>query len=390
MFSTRHSITLLFNANKCFDRNVIAGIGDYLQSSKVNWDVYLEDNAKSKIDSIKHWHCDGIIADCTDHEIISAVEKLKIPVIGVGGSFQSSSNYPSIPYVATDNFEIMKTAYEHLKSKGLQKFAYYGFPINDGYVWAMEREKALLKLCKNEGYECAVYRGHSMQADTWQYSLGYLKAWLQDLPNPVGVISASDARARQLIQACAHLQKVVPDDISIVGVDDDETIQNLSRVSLSSVAHGCADIGFSAAKLLHRRLENPNLQSKVVKVAPLGVVQRQSTDFKALRDPQVIQAMHYIRQHACQGVKVDQVLHYVGISRTNLEQRFKLECGHSIHTELHQQKLTRACELLALTDMSSHRISEIAGYPSLQYMYAIFRRHFGQTPKEYRERKETS
>ncbi len=386
MFSTRYSITLLFNANNGFNRDVIVGIGDYLRSSKVDWDVYLEENPTNSIDRIKHCHCDGIIADCNEGEIKKAVENLKFPVVGVGGSFGEKSNYPDIPYVATDNIEIVRIAYEHLKSKGLQSFAFYGFPLDESCLWAVERERALLNFCKKDGYDCAIYRGYSMRADTWQHSLDSLGAWLLNLPNPVGVICANDVRARQLLQECVHVQKAVPENIAIIGIDDDEALQNLNRVSCSSVAHNCSDIGFNAAKLLHRRIENPALRRKVVTIAPRAVIPRQSTDFKALCDPHVIQAMHYIRQNACRGAKVGQVLDFVGVSRTNLEHRFKLECGHSIHTELHRQKLNRACELLTKSNMSSQKISIAAGYPSLQYMYAVFRKHFGGTPKDYRER----
>ena len=117
----------------------------------------------------------------------------------------------------------------------------------------------------------------------------------------------------------------------------------------------------------------------------MGVASRQSTDFKALRDPYVIQAMHYIRRHATRGAKVEQVTDFVGISRSNLEQRFRAERGHSIHTELHNQKLVKACKMLLDTQVNPIEIANICGYPSLQYMYAVFKRHFCQTPKEYRE-----
>ena len=137
---------------------------------------------------------------------------------------------------------------------------------------------------------------------------------------------------------------------------------------------------------MHRRIENPTLKHKIVTVPPVGVVQRQSTDFKALQDPFVIQAMHYIRQNACRGIKVDQVLTFVGISRSNLESRFRQERGHSIHFELHQEKLNTACNLLKNKDMSTQEVAKAAGYPSLQYMYAVFKKHFGETPKEYRDK----
>jgi len=122
-----------------------------------------------------------------------------------------------------------------------------------------------------------------------------------------------------------------------------------------------------------------------VVVPPMGVVQRQSTDFKSLQDPYVIQAMHFIRQHACRGIKVAQVVDYVGISRSNLESRFHAECGHSAHSEIHKIKLETACKLLLSSNETINVIAQKSGYPSLQYMYAVFKKHFSQTPKQYKQ-----
>ncbi|KXI27374.1 XylR family transcriptional regulator [Paraglaciecola hydrolytica] len=385
MYQAKHSISLLFNANKVYDRQVIEGIGHYLQSSKVDWDVYLEEDFLARLEHIEEWGGDGIIADFDDPAIQSALLNAKVPVIGIGGSYSNDEDYPDVPYVATDNFEVVKAAYEHLKKKGLERFAFYGFPADQNHRWAVERERAMVKLCKADGYDCSIYRGHPTRPETWQYTMNRVTDWIQGLPNPVGIVSVTDARARHLLQACEHIGKLVPDSISIVGIDDDDIARYLSRISLSSVTQGCFDMGFQAAKLLHRHLDNPNLKNKRVLVPPAGVSERQSTDFKALKDPYVIQAMHYIRQNACRGIKVEQVLDYVGVSRSNLEQRFREERGHSIHTEIHNEKLAKACKLLAEESMSTNDVAQVCGYPSLQYMYAVFKKHYDKTPREFRD-----
>lgn len=385
MYQAKHSISLLFNANKVYDRQVIEGIGHYLQSSKVDWDVYLEEDFLTRLEHLDEWSGDGIIADFDDPGVQTALLNAKVPVIGVGGSYSHEEDYPAVPYVATDNFEVVRAAYEHLKKKGLERFAFYGLPSDKNHRWAVERELAMIQLCKADGYDCFVYRGHPTRPETWQYTMNRVTDWIQGLPNPVGIVSVTDARARHLLQACEHIGKLVPDNISIVGIDDDDIARYLSRISLSSVTQGCFEMGFQAAKLLHRHLENPNLKNKRVLVPPAGVSERQSTDFKALKDPYVIQAMHYIRQNACRGIKVEQVLDYVGVSRSNLEQRFREERDHSIHTEIHNEKLSKACKLLADENISTNEVAQVCGYPSLQYMYAVFKKHFDQTPREYRD-----
>jgi LacI family transcriptional regulator len=391
----QYSVSLLFNANKVYDRQVIEGIGHYLQSTKVDWDVYLEEDCLARLNNLDNWEVDGIIADFDDPLMQSALIDLDIPVIGVGGSYQSSEDYPNVPYVATDNEAVVNCAYQHLKQKGLQRFAFYGFPPDKEHRWALERERAIIALCEKDGFNCSVYRGYKTQPDTWHYSMNRLADWIESLPLPVGMIAVTDARARHLLQACDKTNRLVPDQVSIVGIDDDDIARNLSRVSLSSVSQGCFEMGFQAAKLLHRQLNRqvPEKSSGAISkskpaprvlVPPMGIIQRQSTDFKALQDPYVIQAMHYVRQRACRGIKVEQVIDYVGISRSNLEQRFVKECGHSIHSEIHNEKLNRACKMLTETDTELAEIASSCGYSSIQYLYAVFKKHYSQTPKQYK------
>nr|WP_136252906.1 DNA-binding transcriptional regulator [Ningiella ruwaisensis] len=386
MFSAAHSISLLFNANKVFDRQVIEGIGHYLQSTQVDWDVYLEEDFLCRLEHIHEWGGNGIIADFDDPQIREALKDIKIPVVGVGSSYADESLYPEVPYVATDNEAIVKAAYDHLKQKGMERFAFYGLPVDEGHLWAHEREQAMLNLCKQDSRECALYRGQPTSAETWQYNMNRLADWLDSLPTPIGIVAVTDARARHLLQACANINRLVPDHICVVGIDDDDIARNLSRISLSSVTQGCFDMGFQAAKLLHKRMENPNLKDKRVLIPPVGVVERQSSDFKSIQDPYVMQAMHYIRQHACRGIKVGQVLDHIGISRSNLENRFMEERGHSVHAAIHQEKLNRACELLSNSNKPVKEIALVCGYRSLQYLYAVFNQHFGITPSEYRNR----
>ncbi|MBN7818601.1 XylR family transcriptional regulator [Bowmanella yangjiangensis] len=384
MFKARHSITLLFNANKVYDRQVIEGIGHYLQSSKADWDVYLEEDFLCRLEHIHEWSGDGIIADFDDMNIQLALKGSNKPVVGVGGSYADPCQYPAVPYVATDNRALVKLAYEHLKQKGLERFAFYSVPIDENHRWAREREAAITELTAKDGYECQIYQGHCTRPETWQYAMNRLTDWIQSLPKPIGILAVTDSRARHLLQACDHIGLIVPDNVAIIGIDDDDIARFLSRISLSSVTQGCFEMGYQAAKLLHKQLSNIQIGRKQILVPPAGVASRQSTDFKALKDPHVIQAMHYIRQNATRGIKVEQVTDFVGISRSNLEQRFRSERGHSIHTELHNQKLGRACKMLNDTQVSPTEIASICGYPSLQYMYAVFKRHFDQTPTEYR------
>ncbi|MFC1234898.1 XylR family transcriptional regulator [Vibrio sp. F74] len=389
----RFRITLLFNANKVYDRQVIEGIGEYLQASQCEWDIFLEEDFVTHLDNFEAWRGDGIIADFDNPDVVDRLKGTDIPVVGVGGSYTEPSQYPNIPYVATDNNALVELAFQHLREKGLENFALYGIPTNSGKRWAQERELSFKKIVEREGYSGSIYRGNETSPETWQYDMNRLADWLQRLPTPTGIIAVTDSRARHLLQVCEQLNIMVPDKVSVIGIDNEELARYLTRVSLSSVGQGCKEMGYRSAKILHKLLlakdkekpVNQVLKHARVLIPPTKVFERQSTDFQALKDPYVIQAMHYIRHNACKGIKVDQVLGCVGISRSNMEARFREERGHSIHQEIHNSKLKRACNLLAETTLPILEISELSGYPSLQYMYTVFKKNLEKTPKEFRD-----
>ena len=380
-----HRITLLFNANKVYDRTVLQGIGEYLQSSKSEWNVYLDEDFRYRERTLEQWAGDGVIADMDDPCIVEAVSGLSIPVVGVGGSYVCPDEYPPFPYVATDNAAIAAAAFEHLKGKGLESFAFYGVPDSPFKRWARERERAFDSCVEDAGYRCEVYRGLETSPDLWRTALEQLDDWLSSLQKPVGIMAVTDSRARHLLQVCARDGLRVPEEVAIIGVDNDEVARFVSPVPLSSVEQATREMGYKAARLLHRRLSGFQVNSEPCVVAPVGVVERASSDYQSAKDPQVIQALHYIRKYSCQGIKVEDVLSYVGRSRSTLERRFRAERGHSIHHEIHHARLSQACELLRATDEPIADVAARCGFPSVQYMYTVFKKHTGLTPLAYRQ-----
>ena len=379
MFDKRHRITLLFNANKAYDRQVVEGVGEYLQASQSEWDIFIEEDFRARIDNIKDWLGDGVIADYDDDDIAQLRADVEVPIIGVGGSYHLEQDYPPVHYIATDNHALVESAFLHLKEKGVNRFAFYGLPSSSGKRWAAEREYAFCQLVAKEKYRLET------APENWQHAQNRLADWLQTLPPQTGIIAVTDARARHVLQVCEHLHIPVPEKLCVIGIDNEELTRYLSRVALSSVAQGARQMGYQAAKLLHRLLANEELPLQRTLVPPVRVIERRSTDYRSLTDPAVIQAMHFIRNHACKGIKVEQVLDSVGISRSNLEKRFKEEVGETIHAVIHAEKLEKARSLLISTTLSINEISQMCGYPSLQYFYSVFKKEYDTTPKEYRD-----
>ena len=385
MFEKRFRISLLFNANKIYDRQVVEGVGEYLQASQTDWDIFIEEDFRCRIDTMHEFLGDGVIADYDDKAIEALLQNVDVPIVGVGGSYHRQEDYPPVHYIATDNAALVESAFLHLKEKGINRFAFYGLPASSGKRWAQEREHAFRRLVAQERYQGVIYQGMETAPAHWQHAQNRLADWLQTLPPQTGIIAVTDARARHLLQVCEHLKIPVPEKLCVIGIDNEELTRYLSRVALSSVAQGTRQMGYQAAKLLHRLLDRQTLPLQRILVPPVKVIARRSTDFRSLHDPAVIQAMHYIRFNACKGIKVEQVLDAVGMSRSNLEKRFKDETGETIHTIIHSEKLERARTLLISSSLPINEISQMCGYPSLQYFYSVFKKSYASTPKEYRQ-----
>lgn len=382
-----HRVALLFHASKVYDREIIEGIGSYVNQTRVAWDLFLEEDFRFRLDGIEEWQGDGIIADFDDPAVARALGAVRVPVVAVGGSYHDAANYPpGLPYVATDNRELVRAALRHLIERGLPRFACYSLPQSPLNRWAQQREQAFTELLAADGLQGEVHRGLATSAPTWNSAGEKLAAWLRALPKPVGIIAVTDARARQLLQACIVAGIAVPDEVAIIGIDNDTLGQHLTRIGLSSVQQGTHEMGRAAAQLLHQALGGLRPGACQVVVPPVGVHARASTQRSVEHSAQVMRALHYIRQYACQGIKTEQVAQYTGLSRSSLEMYFRRELKRSVHQEILRHKLERGVALLEQPGASVGEVASAAGFRSVQYLHAVFKREFGMTPGEWRER----
>jgi LacI family transcriptional regulator len=380
-----HRIALLFNANKTFDREVMGGIAAYLGSTRAAWDLFLEEDFRLRLSGIEHWQGDGIIADFDDPAVAQALSRTKVPVVAVGGSYASEAEYPSgIPYVATDNFKLIKLAHDHLIEAGLRRFAMFSLPHVMENRWAQERENAFHSLMQNDEMDVEIFRGCETSAESWDEAVQGQIAWLRSLPKPIGIIGVTDARARQLLQACIIAGIEVPEQVSLIGIDNDPLVRVLTRIPLSSVIQGAHEMGRTAAHLLDRMLSGVRLPETRILVPPAGINACASSQHLPGIHPHVMRARYFIRQYACQGIKTSQVADYVGVSRSSLEAYFRQELGCSVHDVVLRFKLDAAKAGLE----SGERIAEVAlgcGFGSTQYMHLVFKRELGCTPRAYRD-----
>jgi LacI family transcriptional regulator len=382
-----HRIALLFNANKIFDHQVIAGIAAYFGSTRAAWDIFLEEDFRLRLSGIEHWQGDGIIANFDDPAVAEALSRCSVPVVAVGGSYADQANYPAgVPYVATDNLKLIELARQHLIDVGLQRFAMFSVPASEENRWAQERENAFCKLMQGDQLEPEIFRGCETSVHSWDEAVQGQIDWLRSLPKPLGIIAVTDARARQLLQACIIAGIEVPEQVAIIGIDDDPLVRRLTRVPLSSVIQGAQEMGRAAAHLIEQMLHGVRLPSTLIVVPPAGINVQASSQYQPIKHPNVMRACHFIRQYACQGIKTKQVAEHVGVSRSSLEACFRQELGCSVHDVILSIKLNAAKAGLESGDCSIEDVALVSGFTSVQYMHRVFKRELGCTPRAYRDR----
>ena len=386
--SKTRRIALLFKADKAFDREVMSGVADYLARTRSPWHLSLEEDFGPGLAGIGDWQGDGIIAGIDDPALAAALAGIGTPLVAFGNACHEAAAHPAgVPYVGTDNFQVVKLAYEHLIETGLRHFAMFSLPEAPAGRWAREREQAFAALVRRDGMALAIFRGRPAQVPDWDEALREQVAWLQGLPKPVGIVAVNDARGRQLLQACALAGIAVPEQVALVGVDNDPLARALTRIPMSSVIQGAQEIGRTAAQLLDRMLHGVRLEQTRILVAPQGVNALASSRHEPARHPHVMRARHFIRQYACQGIKTDQVADYVGISRSSLESHFRQALGCSVHDEILRLRLDAATAILAQGDCNLAEVALKCGFTSSQYMHSVFKRELGCSPRGWQERR---
>lgn len=376
----RKHVAVVTDLTSEYDRSVVHGITRFVQEER-QWIIYLRDDPRHKIAQLQRWQGHGVIANIEDPNVVEAVKQLGVPVVGFGGS---ELNDDQIYFLQGDNKAIARMAAEHLLERGFTSFAYCGWPSTRILPWSPARARFFSQFVREAGFHCEVYTTRS--APNWSRLLADLSQWLQSLKKPVGLMAANDARARHVLEACRQLGAAVPDEVAVIGVDNNELICNLSMPPLSSIIPGGERLGYEAGVLLKKLMagkarRNVNLPV----IPPAGVVTRQSTDTLAISDPDVAAAVQFIRQNAVRPVQVRDVVAHVSMSRATLENRFKDVVGRTIHKEIRRVQIREVQHLLRSTELPLHKIAERTGFRYVQYLAAVFRQACGQTPGQYRD-----
>jgi len=371
----RPAVALLIETSNAYARGLLEGINTWVRQHRP-WSIYLPEAGRGDAPPpwLSRWRGDGIIARIETRAIARAVRRTGLPVVDVS----AGRHLPSAPWVETDDRAIARAAAAHLLERGFRRLAYCGDPR---FNWSRNRREAFVEAVREAGAACEV---HETRARAWEQEHRALMAWARRLAKPVGVLACYDILAQKLLDACRELGIGVPEDLAVLGVDDDPVLCALSTPPLSSIVPNTHRTGYEAAALLDRMMSGSRVRPDPHLVPPLGVHARQSTDVLAIEDREIAAAARFIREHACEGITVEDVLRAVPLSRRVLEARFRKAMGRTPHDDILRLRIERVKQLLGETELSLEQVAARAGFPHPEYMSVAFKRETGRTPGAFR------
>jgi LacI family transcriptional regulator len=378
-------IALLVETSRGFGREMLRGIARYAQlHGPWSFHITAGDFAQS-VPKMKQWGGHGIIARIPNERVARAILAANLPTIALGltdEQMRPESPLSAFSELSSDANEVSRMAAEHFLVRRFRHYAYVGM---EDRAWSTRREVTFQKCLNAEGFNAHVYPQPKRPQDrVWEREQSILAAWIRQLPKPVGLFACNDDRGREVLEACRLAELRVPEDVAVLGVDDDEVFCALANPPLSSVALNAETAGYRAAELLDGMMQGRIKKPRRIVVEALQVVTRRSTDVVAVEDPEVADALQFIHRRQGRDISVDNVVHEVAISRRNLEKRFRQTLGRTIIEEIQMTRLERAKRLLLETAYPIAKVAEISGFGSTGYFIQFFQRRVGKTPRKYR------
>jgi LacI family transcriptional regulator len=376
------NVALIVETSNSYARNVLRGIHDYARTRN-GWTLYLAEHGRHEIDQSfsSHWKFDGVIARIETDHMARIITTMNVPTVDVS----AARLIQNIPWVETDDEAITRLALDHLRDCGLRNFAFFGDPF---YNWSIWRQRNFEDILGHPDIIPSRIFNLPARKDPWVrwWTLREtIREWLTSLPKPVGIFACYDACGQQLLQICRYFDFKVPEDIAVIGVDNDELLCELATPSMSSVIPNSFRTGVCAAEILDRMMGGEILAGRKSSIEPLGVRKRVSTDVLSVGDPHVAKAIAFIRQNAHQNIRVEDVMNIVPFSRRVLEARFRRALNRTPHQEILRVRTNAVRELLLETEMSLSEISEALGIEYAEYLSVFFKKETGMTPREYRD-----
>lgn len=380
----RKRVVIMIMGHASASRQAAQGVLDYCRAGS-RWEIHFEAttdvHAIRRVEhAVRDWRANGFIGYVNGRALARVLHAAGIPAIDLGGEQQ-----PGLTTVAMDDDTTGRLVAGHFLERGFRNMAYFGYAEyshsrvrQDGFTAAVEEAG---------GSSCQSFLLRPIHTATgWITDQAALRPWLSRLPKPVGIMACNDLLAREIISCCERGGLRVPDDVGVVGVDNDELECGLCTVPISSVMSPAHQIGMEAGRILDRMMRQPKWQPEPTRLPPQGIAIRRSSDVYAVEDEAVAAALAYIRDHVHQPVTVGDILGQVHVSRRALEWRFVKVLGRTPRKIILQAHIDRARMLLTESNLKLSAVATQAGFSPHQVFSKILRQALGMTPSQYRQR----
>ena len=375
-------VLLVFRRPSADTGAMLRGIAKY-QRLHGQWSVFVDDDTGYECRSEHLWEqeWDGVICAHTTPSLVKTCLERKVPLVDL----TDGASFDGIPQVRPDNVAVGHMAAEDLVERGYTNFGFCGF---SNELWSTERRNGFVEGLALVGKSCAIFETESAcrYSPGWcGHQLQQITNWLKQQPLPLALMACHDHRAVQVMDAVKQCGLSVPEDVVVLGVNDDSACCEMAQPLLSSIALDSCLAGYQAAEVLAALMRGDGVVRPGTFVEPVGVVTRQSTDMLALDDRRLSAALRYIRDNACRGLTVEEVVRRTAVPRHELERGLRRHIGRSPQAEIRRIQVAEIKRLLQHTDNPLKEIAEHTGFEYVEYMCVVFKRLVGETPGKFRK-----
>ena len=392
-----YKIALIIEKSRAYGRAICEGIAAFAHQQG-NWELRLVDEMSSDKALGQLKDVDGVIARILTPKTFVALRTLKVPIVDVFGG----ERYQDIGLVDSDHQAVGCLAAECFLARRFQRFAFCGYP---GVHFSDLREKGFTESVEAKGFSChrfsmaledvrtltdRIIRHEKIDLDEHRKTLAQ---WLKMLPKPISIFCCHDIRSYQLATLCKQLEIRVPQDVAILGVDDDRILCGFSSPMLSSIDPNAFEIGRQAAELLVTALESHgksprfSVTTKNICVSPKQLVERASTEVYPVEPAWLSEVLIFIQRNYMRNISAEDIFKIAKFSHTIVERTFRNVLATTVRKEIIRVRLAEAARLLQSTELSSCKISVLTGFTNPQYFNRSFRITYKMTPETYRRQR---
>ncbi|AQQ09690.1 Xylose operon regulatory protein [Sedimentisphaera cyanobacteriorum] len=380
-------VILLTEGLSTYARQLLDGLSEY---SRLNgpWAFYRESlvpfyragQGEALPEHIRSLNAHGVIVRPSSPKIARAAMSLGLPAVAC----DDNNLMPDVPNIVSDYEAVGKMAAEDMLSRGFKNFGFCGF---DDMYWSVQRQAFFKETIEKAGFDVNIYSSPKIPEQNYAAcELSSLAKWVSSLPKPAAVMACNDDRANQVITSCNITGINIPEEVAVLGVDNDTLLCTLSNPHLSSIALDAKKAGFKAAALLDRMMDGQEVENQAVTVRPTHIERRRSSDIFALEDEQVAAAVQFIHKNAREPIQVSDVAREAALSPRALYSKFHKFLGRSVYEEIKRVRITEISQMLLSTDLPVYQIALCFNFSSIEHIGRYFKSYTGISPLAYRQK----